>query len=397
MKWNRGDISIANGIFTTVDKESFDRFHSSEYLEITPNSDYTINLSNNPDGKNGDGIFFYDENKVYIGYEEGSISSFTTPPNSRYIIIRSSCSISNYDYIKSNIQINFSSVEIDGFVANNNHKSYKTTLLLPCQLMKVDNVADRLYWDSEKCKYIVEKNVFEEFIPKDFDNLISSNPNPNSSSNNLKFVTLSNALNNNYSFPVNINNLSNNIGNPYQSANSCIGLWQKDVRVRLDDNKETTVEEVVNKLLELNGLRIYVKNPEPQLIETNVTEQIFLSCYKDKTHLFVTGGIDGGVQAKFPLDGGKAIQDLSTKNIALKETNDTQDVLINTTMLATDEMFTMLEPLLSEVAQVLSLERSVSKMVDMYVAMVQRGLKTIEQVPARYREEVRELLAQLEK
>lgn len=91
---------------------------------------------------------------------------------------------------------------------------------------------------------------------------------------------------------------------------------------------------------------------------------------------------------------------LEKRIIKLEETNKTQDELINTTMLATDEMFTMLEPLLSEVATVstLSLERSVrNPMVDMYVAMVMRGLKTVEQVPARYREEVREILAQLEK
>lgn len=81
----------------------------------------------------------------------------------------------------------------------------------------------------------------------------------------------------------------------------------------------------------------------------------------------------------------------------LEETNKTQDELINTTMLATDEMYMMIEPLLSESVQTLSLERSVSKMVDMYVAMVQRGLKTIDEVPARYREQVKEILAQLEK
>ena len=45
----------------------------------------------------------------------------------------------------------------------------------------------------------------------------------------------------------------------------------------------------------------------------------------------------------------------------------------------------------------MSLEREVSKMVDLYVAMIQRGLKTIEQVPERYREQVREVLEQLEK
>ena len=36
-------------------------------------------------------------------------------------------------------------------------------------------------------------------------------------------------------------------------------------------------------------------------------------------------------------------------------------------------------------------------MIELYVAMVQRGLKTIEQVPARYREEVKNLLKEIEK
>ena len=88
---------------------------------------------------------------------------------------------------------------------------------------------------------------------------------------------------------------------------------------------------------------------------------------------------------------------LEDENKKIKEVNNTQDILIDTTMMATDEVFMMLEPILEMIPQTMSLERSVSKMVDMYVAMVQRGLKTIEQVPARYREEVTEILAKLEK
>lgn len=88
---------------------------------------------------------------------------------------------------------------------------------------------------------------------------------------------------------------------------------------------------------------------------------------------------------------------LEEKIEKLQEENKTQDMLIDTTMLATDEIFTMIEPILELVPQTISLERSVSKMVDMYVCMVQRGLKTIEQVPARYREEVRRILEELEK
>ena len=35
-------------------------------------------------------------------------------------------------------------------------------------------------------------------------------------------------------------------------------------------------------------------------------------------------------------------------------------------------------------------------MVELYVVMIQRGLRTIDQVPARYREQVRALLEQVE-
>ena len=88
---------------------------------------------------------------------------------------------------------------------------------------------------------------------------------------------------------------------------------------------------------------------------------------------------------------------LEDENKKIKEVNNTQDILIDTTMMATDEVYTMLEPILEMMPQTMSLERSVSKMVDMYVAMVQRGLKTIEQVPVRYREEVSRILTELEK
>ena len=81
----------------------------------------------------------------------------------------------------------------------------------------------------------------------------------------------------------------------------------------------------------------------------------------------------------------------------LKEENKTQDILIDTTMLATDEIFTMIEPILELTPQTINLERGNSKMVDLYVAMIQRGIKTIDQVPLRYREEVRRILEELEK
>lgn len=74
---------------------------------------------------------------------------------------------------------------------------------------------------------------------------------------------------------------------------------------------------------------------------------------------------------------------LKDKIEELEKINTEQDELINTTMLAADEMFTMLEPLLEEVVTLL---KSDSKIVDLYVAIIKRELKTIEEVPLKYKE-----------
>ena len=73
----------------------------------------------------------------------------------------------------------------------------------------------------------------------------------------------------------------------------------------------------------------------------------------------------------------------------LEQENKVQDEMIDITMLATDEMFSMLEPLL---ASVYTAGATASKMAQMYASMVQRGLKTLDEVPSRYREEVEKLL-----
>lgn len=78
----------------------------------------------------------------------------------------------------------------------------------------------------------------------------------------------------------------------------------------------------------------------------------------------------------------------------LKDKNEQQDGIINIQLMATDELYSMLEPLL---ASQIETYQGGSKMTDLYVVMIQRGLKTIEEVPLRYREQVKEILEELEK
>lgn len=71
---------------------------------------------------------------------------------------------------------------------------------------------------------------------------------------------------------------------------------------------------------------------------------------------------------------------LLNENRILKEENKKQDELIDITMMATDQMYCLLEPLL---ASMYVEDEAVNPLVSMYAAMVQRGLKTISHIPER--------------
>lgn len=66
---------------------------------------------------------------------------------------------------------------------------------------------------------------------------------------------------------------------------------------------------------------------------------------------------------------------------------------LNTLLLAIDEIYIAVEPLLMMVPMPISEEDKVtSNLIPFYAEMVKRGLKTKEEVPERFREEVIELL-----
>ena len=81
----------------------------------------------------------------------------------------------------------------------------------------------------------------------------------------------------------------------------------------------------------------------------------------------------------------------------IEKINNVQDELIDVSLFAIDEMFCIIEPLLSNVMKVEFNIKGVNKMIDMYVAMIIRGLKTIDEIPLRYRDEVENVLKSLEK
>ena len=138
------------------------------------------------------------------------------------------------------------------------------------------------------------------------------------------------------------------------------------------------------KLIERNGLRILISD-FGYLIHNKEND-----IYAEKIYL----GINSNINDFEEVADSNVDEKLITKITEIDKENLIQNELIDISLLATDEMFMMLEPLL-EAVQIN--ERGMSKMIDMYVTMITRGLKTIDEVPLRYREEVRLILDQLEK
>ena len=93
------------------------------------------------------------------------------------------------------------------------------------------------------------------------------------------------------------------------------------------------------------------------------------------------------------------IDELNEKVDILEQNDQMHDGIIDTTMMAIDEIFMMIEPFLDMIPLAMTIDSREEKrdpMVELYVAMIQRGLKTLEQVPVRYRAEVEDLLNKLE-
>ena len=202
-------------------------------------------------------------------------------------------------------------------------KTHKTTILLPCQLCKVGDISDRLYWDSEKGKYIIEKNIDSYSVTQNSNlSIIGGWPAVNSTPFNIKNCTPTIKLNSSggpidglYAMAKGFRQ-GGDIYNLDDSVNY-VGLHSDGTTLRCRIGRiGVTVEEAKN---ELDGTGIYYAVSTPQLIETTILEQLKIPTYKDKTNLFITGGIDGTIKAKAPLDGGKAIQSLGAKNVALNE------------------------------------------------------------------------------
>ena len=139
--------------------------------KVLPNTQYNISYQEKIGAINLD-INQYSDLPKYAREEESTfIKSIYYAGSLRNITIttESNCKYIGISFYTSTDAIQgFKGLQVEKNNSMSSHtvpQSNKTTILLPCQLQKVGNVYDRLYWDSEKGRYVVEK-VFNKYIMK---------------------------------------------------------------------------------------------------------------------------------------------------------------------------------------------------------------------------------------
>ena len=175
--------------------------------------------------------------------------------------------------------------------------------------------------------------------------------------------------------------------------------------VILKSNLTSLDSQGIKRWLQDNPTTVYYELAEPTIHQL---DQNRIYSFKDTTHVTSDNLIAPRITTNILTNSNALISHLKGENLALanevstlslrnretQETNETQDHIIDASLCAVDELYMMYET--TQEVEAMSTDEEGSRMVDMYVAMVQRGLKTIDQVPVRYRERVREILAQLE-
>ena len=175
-------------------------------------------------------------------------------------------------------------------------------------------------------------------------------------------------------------------------------LW-----LNIDRSNADTVEEAY-EYFRNNPHTVWYELIKPYVEPINLDEVILdttrLKSYEPITHITSDNYLPPTIKTQVPSDFNAVVLGLKNNNealasqvMSLRQTNDEleatnreQDDVIDVTLLALDEVYGMIDE--SEI-ETMSVG---SPMVNVYVKMIKRGIKTLDEVPAKYRAEVEELI-----
>ena len=209
-------------------------------------------------------------------------------------------------------------------------KENKTTILLPTQLQKIGDIADRLYWDDAKNRYVIEKNIGKFSFTKDMglnfrlsDNGMLFRSEISTAIPNLEDILAHKSPNIicNKLKPFSANTL-------YAYKYEGISMYSTGLPFIVNniDVLDTPDVSGVRKWIDENKLFVYYAFKTSQLIDTNIISKLKIPTYNEKTYIYTS--VENNVNPKLkvivdrlPQIAGSAVEEArinsDTSNISL--------------------------------------------------------------------------------
>ena len=269
----------------------------SNYIKIKPNTNY-IGF------ENFFRVCFYDEDKNFISLSDENNKIRVTPNNAKYI---------RFVFTTSN----FNSIQIEEGTQATPYEPYqenKCDILLPCQLEKVGDVADRII-----CKdgvWGVEKNIGNYIFDTSLLNLTFS-----TGSKNIQYYAeniLPNALKDIYSVN-NINSFCPSINRDNRETCTTVSCWNTTlIAFAMPKDMYPTITDFKNNIPKEIEFRYMLA--EPQFIPLPRNTQIQLNSFFGTTHIYMESGeVEGTIKCKIPKSLGATVQSLNNKTDILSD------------------------------------------------------------------------------
>ena len=300
-----GTYQYNNGVKISSTTE----IRSVRKIKVNPNSNYIIS-SNKPTGNIG--VYYYGskENFIKAVYDDGQ--KVVTTEDTHFIAFR----FVNLDLDRT-VQIE------EGTVATSYepYQENKCDILLPCQLEKVGDVSDRLYYDDVEKAWCIEKNVVK--IPLyESVNKINGDWETLYFSKTLSFDKVKNASS--YCISSLLNYNGQDISTEDTITQLCIfghaNNFECRIRLRKDEFPNITTNEDYIKWATENDFYILLQSASPQKIVLPLSIQIQLNSFFGTTHVYMESGeVEGTIKCKIPKSLGATVQSLNNKTDILSD------------------------------------------------------------------------------
>ena len=283
-------------------------------IKVTPNKSYTIH-PNATVIKGNVCVFVFDSNNTKLFEIPNTSKTFI--PTTKHITIRLYVQTTT---LYTDAEIHYKPQLEEGTVATpyEPYQGNKCDILLPCQLEKVGDVSDRLYYDDVEKAWCIEKNIGNVVLNgSERTGVFNTNAtltnyiqiiHPGMKLVNNTPIILSTFKNENYSS-----------SKDYEYGYSWVINGESCIYLNFLKSKGNTDSEFKTWLSQ-NPTLVKYQLATPQKIVLPLDVQIQLNSFFGTTHIYMESGeVEGTIKCKIPKSLGATVQSLNNKTDILSD------------------------------------------------------------------------------